>query len=460
MKRISIYFFILVILSGGLLVYQWIGYSSTPGVKVNTILQTIKIKHTQNKFQVEQTITGMKEDSYTIKIPDDVSNLTCVNMNEAECNINKSNLLILEDEKVTFQYDLPVNENVKSFLLQDYSIKLQDVVIDSTRVQLSDSTWRNGNWVSNSETSSMRKMDLVDYYVMENKGNEPFLYWQEETLQKMEEDKKLIIYSNTKHQLFKNKEQLPVNGKVIHLVLTNLHEEVENDNLLILNSNRKPLEIEEKYTMALIRSAYNISSNEEELTNLILAIVLKKPIGDGKYKKMYEELVERLSDEQLTKLREKVLYFHKRKMTHNLLDTLLEEVTGYRTSFFSDNAQNNEKVAPLTLLDSRELFIKDSQVSNVKIIHENGKMMIEFVPLLKALQYEVNIDNEKIKADKRAIKYQFYPNKRIFELNQQRYGMNYAPIINIEGQAFIHLKLIETLLNVHVSEHETKIEIN
>src|SRR5690606_38537751 len=148
---------------------------------------------------------------------------------------DKSNLLILEDEKVTFQYDLPVDEKVKSFLLQDYSVKLQDVVIDSTRVQLSDSTWRNGNWVSTSEATSMRKMDLVDYYVMDNKGNEPFLYWQEESLQKMEEDKKLIIYSNTNHQLFKNKEQLPVNGKKIHLVLTNLHKEVEKDNLLILN---------------------------------------------------------------------------------------------------------------------------------------------------------------------------------------------------------------------------------
>src|SRR5690606_6167839 len=118
LKRIIFYFIILVILIGGLLIYQWENFSSTSSEKVNTIQQSIKIKHTQNKLQVEQTMTGMKEKSYTIKIPDNVSNFTCVNMNEAErneaeCNLDKSNLLILEDEKVTFQYDLPVDEKVK-----------------------------------------------------------------------------------------------------------------------------------------------------------------------------------------------------------------------------------------------------------------------------------------------------------------------------------------------------------
>ncbi|MCR2820835.1 stalk domain-containing protein [Lederbergia panacisoli] len=462
MKRIISFFIILICLVGALLFYQWEGYSSQTDEKIKNIQQTIKLKTSKDRLQIEQSIKGLEVKLYKIKVPKEAIDIKCISNKEQECTIQSSNQVMLKHETVTFTYELPIVHNVKSLLLQNYSVQVQDIVIDKTKVQLSDYAWRNGNWISTSETTNVRKMDLVDYYVMEDKASEPVLYWQQEQLHLTELDKKLAIYSNKKlhNDLYINKKQLPVNGKKLHLLLTDLHEEIETDSFLILSTKRQPQEIIEKYALAYIQSAYDFPGNEKWITALISSFILNKPIGDSKSRTLYKEMNEKLSKEQLVQWRDKILT-SRPKISHKQLDKWLEEVTGYRTSFFTDNASNDKKLAALVFFDSRDLIVKESKIENVKIIIENGHALIEVVPLLKALQYDVNIsDNEILKAEKGAIKYRFYIDKRIFELNQQRYGMTHAPVVSIEKQPFIQMNLLNTLLNVQVSEKENKIEIN
>ncbi|MBS4198839.1 hypothetical protein KHA93_04125 [Bacillus sp. FJAT-49732] len=462
MKRVIFVLIIFISLIGGLLFYQWVGYSSkTVGVNQH-IEQTINIKHTDNSFKVEQTITGVKGKQYTIKVPTEANNIRCTN-NEVECHIQTSNQVVLQDGHVMFLYDLPSNKDVKSLLLENYSIKLQEIEVGSTKVQLSDSIWRNGNWISTSEIANKRKLDLVDYYVIENEGNEPVLYWQAEPLHRNEVNKNFIVYSNSKirHDLFETKEKLPNQGKAIHIVLSNLHEEVEKQNFLILSTKRQPQEIKEKITIAFIYSVFNNPTDSIRITDIISSIILNKPIGDSKSIKIYKEMKDKLTSDELNSWKEKVFDLHQRNINLKKLDGLLEEVTGFKSSFFKDNASTKEKLLPMLLLDARELNIKGSKVDDVKIVHEKGIMMIEFVPLLEALQYEVSLaDKGVVKAEKGAIKYRFYPNKRIFELNNQKYGMSHAPIVDIDGHAYIQMNIVDTLLNVKITENETKIVLN
>ncbi|MBS4217865.1 hypothetical protein KHA96_05960 [Bacillus sp. FJAT-49711] len=462
MKRIIFFFVILICLVGGLLYYQWAGYSSQTDEIAKNIHQTIKLNMLKDKIQVEQTITGIKGKLYKVKVPEEAVNIKCISNKEHKCTIQSTNQVMLEHETVTFSFDLPFDKNVKRLLLQNYGVQLHNIVIDKTTVQLIDSVWLNANWISTSETMNVRKMDLVDYYVMKNKGKEPVLYWQREPLHITEVDKNLVIYSNSKinKEIYINKEQLPATGKKVHVLLTNQQEGLVKDNFLIINAKRSPREVKEKFTLAFIQSAYNFPENEQWLTNLISSFILNKPIGDSKSKKMYKEMNDKLSKEQLVQWKNKVLTSDK-KISHKQLDQLLEEVTGYSTLFFTDNASTDEMLKPLVFLDSRDLIIKGSKVDGVKIVSENGNTMIDFVPLLKALQYEVNIlENEILKADKGAINYRFYINKRIFELNGQRYGMTHAPVVVIENQPFIQLNLVNTLLNVQVTENNTQIVIN
>ncbi|MCJ8006154.1 stalk domain-containing protein [Lederbergia wuyishanensis] len=464
MKNVIFFFITLVCLIGGLLLYQWVGYSTHKEEAVQNIQQTIQIKHTKDRFQIEQTITGIEGKKYTIKVPKGTRDIYCINNDKNECNVSAANKIVLDAGYVTFSYEMSISQDAKSLLLENYSFKLQDIEIASTKVQISDSIWRKGNWISSSENTNMRKMDLVDYYVIENKGTEPLLYWQTEPLSRIEVNKKLIIYANSKidYDLLKNEEKLPIQneGEVIHIVLSNIHEEVEKDNFLILSAKKQQHEVRERFTNAFIHSFFKNSSDFALVTDLISSIILNKAIGDSKSRKMYEELTDKITSEQLNSWKDKVFNLPSHKISQNKLDKLLEEVTGFKSSFFTENASNEETVIPLSFFDKRELNIMDKKIEDVKIIHEKGKIMIEFVPLLKELQFDVmEEDNDVFRAEKGAIKYRFYPNKRIFELNEQKYGMSHAPVVDIGGHSFIPINLVNTLLNVKITESETKIEI-
>ncbi|MEC2324169.1 hypothetical protein [Lederbergia lenta] len=186
-KPFFTFILMLLILTSSLIFWQWKGYSSSED-KVEEkldIQQTININHQKEGLFVEQIISNIEETSVKLSIPSQVIDITC-GFDQAKCEWTdqKEIQLAVDEGRLIFHYSLPIPQSADSFLLNNWTVKLHNQSIASTKIQLSETQWRSGSWQADAKLNGLKEMNLVDYYVFEKFGEAPLLYWQREKLMK------------------------------------------------------------------------------------------------------------------------------------------------------------------------------------------------------------------------------------------------------------------------------------
>src|SRR5690606_15295304 len=81
------------------------------------------------------------------------------------------------------------------------------------------------------------------------------------------------------------------------------------------------------------------------------------------------------------------------------MDELLSTVLQAQVLFFEMNQHENTLI-PLMYKDSRELMIDSDIHKDIRVIFDDEKIYIEFIPFLQAIEYEVSIkENSEIAAE-------------------------------------------------------------
>ncbi|MBS4177237.1 stalk domain-containing protein [Lederbergia citrea] len=466
MKKTSFFLFIfLLCLTSSLLFYQWKGYSSQTEDSFQNTKQKVSISQVANAFRVEQTISDIPAGKYAISLPKKAKEITCYFADDQVCDLKEAKrfTLNIEEGKVHFTYLLPAQSNLKSILLRNWTVHIEDLPIVSTRVQLSDSRWRKGSWVSDGNLLGMKKMALLDYYVFEKTGDAPVLFWQQEALNKTKVNDRLTVFANADVDKAINLIDVKKNkGKNYSVVITSLHEEVDEDTFMLVNSKNKLNTIYEKIAITEIENSLIFPDREKWLIGIISSAIFKKPVGEQKAKNMYLELTNKLSAAQLDDWLNKIILSQEEPLESIKMDEVLEETTGFKSHFFALNADIGTPLEPFLLVDPRYVYVDGIKTEEALIVHEDGKSFLALEPLLKSLQYKTQVISNQngLKAEKGLIKYRFYPNKRIFELNGQQYGMQQAPIVRIGKDLYIDIIFINILLNAQVIDDENEIKIN
>ncbi|MEC2324170.1 hypothetical protein [Lederbergia lenta] len=228
----------------------------------------------------------------------------------------------------------------------------------------------------------------------------------------------------------------------------------------IINSEKKLTSIQEEMVYQQLVQLFQFPKKERWLVGVITSSVLNKPVGEEKAQKMYLELKDTLGKEQLSTWLDRVFEEKDNKINSKTLDDLIEAPLGMNAKFFSVNAVNKDSIMPLTFIDARDIYVNENKSINTNIVTHEGKKYINFLPILEESGYQVtNKKNEGILVEKEAVKYQFYPDKRIFLLGEKKYGMKESPVVLFHNTAYIELGLLNTFFNWTILEEDSQINI-
>lgn len=461
------FFIILSAVISGLLFWQWDAYSKEmeqPADK-EFATQKISIRTETDTLVITQKLSGLTgKKEIPFALPSEVITWNCFLEDGSECEKQEESVpSITPDNKgnIEIQYTLPIKANEKAFLFNQWLTSFSNVHVTETKVELIDSTKRNGTWVMGIPLIGNKKLDLIDYYVFEGKLANPSLYWEADTLLQEKVDSKLMIYSeqNGNHgQAFASLQQIS-NRPHVTVVITSYLPEGNGNGMIITRPDIKPEMLEKKLLYSILKLKFdNLPIEQSWLVDLHVSLLLNSESQISKSNQTIQELKLKLTDEELQRYLQTFLS-KENVYTPEKLDEILVSVTGKPTSFFNDNKNEDTNLIPLYFLEKRNISIKGKIQKDVHIIYLGEQKLFPFVETLSSLGFQVKVlsDNETLLLTKGLNSYRFYVNQNIFIYNEEDYGLLENPLTKINQTIYINYQWLTSLFNIQIDEDENTV---
>jgi hypothetical protein len=461
------FFIILTAIISGLLFWQWDAYSKEmeQPADIELATQKVSIKTNSDTLIITQKLSGLTGNKqFTFALPNGVITWQCILEDGSECEQQEEKVTSLRaDSKgnIQLQFTLPVRPNEKAFLFNQWLASFSTVQVTDTKVELIDSTKRNGTWVMGIPLIGSNKLDFIDYYVFEGQLAHPSLYWQASPLVQNEIDGKLMVYSEQQGSLSQsfNSIQQISNRPHVTIVITNQLQEGNGNGLIITRPDIQPDMLEKKLIYSLLKLKFNNLPMEQTwLVDLHVSLLLNSESQIPKSNQMIQELKLKLSEEELESylqifLTQEIRYSAKK------LDEILVNVTGKTTSFFELNKEEDTSLTPLYFLEKRNISVEGKIQKNLHIIYIEDQKLFPFIDTLSALGFQVKVlsDNETLLLSKGLNSYRFYVNQNIFIYNEEDYGLLENPLTKINNTIYIDYQWLTSLFKIQIDEDENTV---
>ena len=108
----------------------------------------------------------------------------------------------------------------------------------------------------------------------------------------------------------------------------------------------------------------------------------------------------------------------------------------------------------------KKIIINEQEAKETYVIEHNGQSFIQLESFATKLGYQVK-ERElgTLSVSKSPIHYYFFPNERIFQLNDERYGVDEIPVIQIHGKNYLSFDVLPVFFNVTIQEDKENIYI-
>ncbi|MFL0363079.1 stalk domain-containing protein [Pseudobacillus sp. 179-B 2D1 NHS] len=459
LKKSVLFIFFLIVISGTVLLIQWIGYEKTSMASQEArVDQEIHVEHKEAGLFVKHTFTRLKaEEPLSIIMPPNALKAS-YNKKEGKCSFRgQSANIIPAGETFSITYSVKLPSFGTTLLLSDWSIKLKEANAENTIIHFTEEQMREGMWFSGLGSSKMKKLDLIDYYLFQGKGQPGALYWQLKPL-KQWKNEKLVVYGESESGL--DHHQLDLIGKSLvdgaTIIFTGQHPSYLSDRLIIVKDNQQLSRLAESFITSEVGQNYHFKESEEWLAFLIASYKIGRPTGSEKIRRMYNQLNEQLTEEEEAQWKKQLFGLTKEPITAEQLDNILSEVKGANTAFFVKNKNENKPLQSLFFYDSRSIEVNGSE-TEMQAIVQNGQLFFPLIETLQSLGYEVkNLTGEKSLLVKRKYNtYRFYPSQHRFILNEEKYGLYENALQTYEGRLYINQKWLQKIFLVEVQNKQS-----
>lgn len=461
------FFIILSAVISGLLFWQWDAYSKEMEQPADMELanQKISIKTETDMLIITQKLSGLTgKKEIPFALPSEVINWKCLLEDGSECEKQQESVTSIKPDNkgnIQIQFTLPIKANEKAFLFNQWLASFSNVQVTDTKVELIDSTKRNGTWVMGIPLIGNKKLDLIDYYVFEGQLANPSLYWQAGSLLQEKVDTKLMIYSEqdgNQDQTYTSLQQIS-NRPHVTVVITNQLQEGNGNGMIISRPDIKPEMLEKKLLYSLLKLKFdNLPIEQSWLVDLHVTMLLNSESQISKSNQIIQELKLKLTEAELESylqvfLSEEIFY------TPQKLDEILASVTGKPTTFFDDNKNEDMNLIPLYFLEKRSISVKGKIQRDLHIIYMGDEKLFPFVETLSSLGFQVKVlsDNETLLLTKGLNSYRFYVNQNIFIYNEEDYGLLENPLTKINQTIYINYQWLTSLFNIQIDEDENTV---
>ncbi|MBN8199463.1 stalk domain-containing protein [Bacillus sp. NTK034] len=460
--------FIFLILSGiisGMLFWQWQAYSEHAIALESSeaITQEITVETRLKELKITQKINGlMAHEEYRLVIPDTLFKWKCKNGTGEACDSADENpfTFFSSDDQMIFEYTVPINERNKALLLTNWFVKIPGKKAEGLSITLTDSFKREGSWAAGIRLKARKKLDHIDYYYFEGRGDVPTLYWQQKPLLKKAINN-AEVYSEDIQAASLNFQKLNDIGNFpfLTIIFTDQYPEYKDENILIASSRTEAKMLEKDIITLQFQRKFAENTQMWIIDVLTSGLLDMNPIS-SKGSAALQELQGELTEDQLKAFLMKAIKVN--SLNAEKLDKLLSDVKGLNTHFFTMNTKGDAPVVPLYFQKEKKLLVSGAEKASIDLIYRDGKRLLPFAVTMKALGYEVKFlsSEETMLLSKGNNIYRFYLNKNVFIYNEEDYGLLENPLTNQNGTVFMEIQWFKSLFGVSAEDKEGEIQLN
>ena len=463
LKKSVFLIFFLVVVSGAILFIQWVGYEKTSkAFHEAKVDQEIHIEHNEAGLFVKHTFTGLEAgEPLSVVMPATALKASC-EKKEGKCSFRgQSASIVPTGETLSIVYSMKMPSFRIAFVLSDWSVKLREAKAEHTIIHFTEKKTREGMWFSSLSSPKVKKLDLIDYYLFQGKGQPGALYWQLKPLNYLETKGNLVVYGESESGL--DRRQLDLIGEALvdraAIIFTDKHPSYLSDRLMIVKDNRQLSGLTETFIKEEVLRDYRFKEGEEWLTYLIVSYKLGRPTGSEKLKTMYNRLNEQLTAEERNEWKQLLFRLTKEPITAEQLDRTLSKLKGLDTDFFAENKNENRRFHPLVFYEARSIIVNGNE-TKIQAAIQDGQLFFPFSETLQALGYEVKklTDGKSLLVRREYDTYRFYPDQNRFILNEERYGLYENALQIYDGRLYISQKWLQKIFLVAI-QSEKKIDV-
>lgn len=451
MKFAAIVFSILLFINGILLSFQYHVFSdnSTEEEKAFTYSQDIEITHTGKAFVIKQTFTNLSEEEIKISWPEKSKGKACLKdesnkVDNTDCARLDKNLNSFKEGKTTKQsvtYKIPLSKSglKKNTLYKNLFASLKNGIVSTTNVQIVDKKRLGGHWFTGLPKLGEKYMNLVDYAYFSGDGNIYELYWTDQQMKKVFAGDEFSIY--TKKFTATSFTSKLASMKVLeggHVDIVESSKKSTGTRILF-TENMKQSALQEKVIVSQIKGQYDFAKGNSDLPIILASFKVNKLLGDSKDKEMVKVLNDYFDTEQRSSWQRGLADLEGSTVDSSKLDELLSQTLNGKTSYFKLNEASGSTVVPLLFEETRDLYLDDEKLSDVKIILKDGEILYAANPMLSHIGYKTSVGKNGyyVKKVNRQLRfpeeqYNFYVD------NETRVNFNGTrPIVDVGGTYYI-----------------------
>ncbi|MHA6258597.1 hypothetical protein ACXYMX_01670 [Sporosarcina sp. CAU 1771] len=467
MKFISRTFGLLLLINGLLL---YMHYSESGSAAPNsgiplTYSQEIEVMNRQDGLYIRHHFTGLSNGRYELIWPESSVDKACYELDSEACSRIDDQLRAFMDSDTTRQtitYRIPKEAPLdEATLFKNIFTELHGANVKSTIFHITDETGAGGMWVNGMKNVGHKKLDLIEYFLFTGTGKVTDLYWQKEVHQLTFKGNRLSLFGGAfeKNELEKIDELLKVN-EVSHstLVIGNANSPVGSDRFIVAETT----ELERMTDTFLINSMYSrfeLSKEQPIVAEIIASILSGKGTGSDKSRSMYEELSTSLSTEKVSTFAKELREMNGKVLNATILDELIEQITGYGSSYFTRNGQDTLGNYPFMLEDTRKVLVKGIEKPNIRVIIKDGRMLYPAKEVLSSSGYEMNSNEQSLYIGNVDRVFRFPLKELFYVFNERKFSVVVPPFEIIENEYYFEESWLARLFLFDVVKKEDTIDL-
>lgn len=454
-------FYIIAILSLGIIMMlgrEWQQFKHHSPEKAS---QTIMINAKGSVLSIVQTFKNLNpKHNYKVESTPFISKWTCLTKDGRPCKSNKNSFQV-ENGELSIQYTLNINQRKHSFLLTNWLAKLEGIPIQKTKIEIVETDFRKGSWVSGLSLEGFNQFKYINYYVFSGSNADPPLYWQDVPL--------YLIQSNRNFSTFvqnpgkKNLLSIPKLNDLdkydayLSFVQTDKYPPIILPGMMITNKTLTVENAQNELFVSYFINKFGVSGIENRwLGDFFASILLEKSPETKKGQFVMNEIKRNLTSDEIQSL---LKLIQKDKIQIKDLDDYLGQNKSSKTDFFSTNIDHPQQFLSLLYYDQRAVIINGKLVDPFYCLKFSNQIWVPFFETMEHLGYTVKIQNQTILLTKNKVQYDFVSSQNRFYKNGQEYGFLENPFMVRNNILFVSQDGLSTIFNIKLSESSKAISL-
>ncbi|AOV08367.1 hypothetical protein [Sporosarcina ureilytica] len=369
-----------------------------------------------------------------------------------------------EETRQSISYVMPKNDStVKGNLFISVFATLHNANPNTTVIHLTDEMNRGGMWVTGLREVGNKRLDLIDYTLFTGEGAVTDIYWQEKRQNIVYSSDRVTMYGSNMLEhpegIQKNENLMNIIGAPHSTIILNEGHERITSNRFIITENKQMNIALHQYILNQIDKLYITSSEDTFAVEIAASFILNEEMGAESSRNAYKVLQSQLTSAEIEKLTVEIKARRGQVLNAGVLNQVFEQVTGYRTSFFTKNSQLDGQPYPFILESPQDIVVSGTGKLEKHAIVMNSQVYYPISEVMKRLGYTVTVNDHSLYIENASRKYRFPMREHFYVYNQKRYATASMPFERIEDEFYFVETAMIRIFQLEIEKTSKVIEI-